>query len=135
MPHTHRISVIGLGYVGFPVPVAFGRTGTPVVAFDINPGLIRGLRDGHDRIGKVDPEALRDASLRLTADPAECAHEYGLTLPPADAVVLAVSHREFRVSGWPLVAGLLKGGRRLAVDVWAMLDRATAPHGVQLWRL
>jgi len=75
------------------------------------------------------------------ADPAECAHEYGLTLtpfdalPPADAVVLAVSHREFRAGGWPLVAGLLKGGRGLAVDVRAMLDRAATPDGIQLWRL
>ncbi|SMH41886.1 nucleotide sugar dehydrogenase [Azospirillum agricola] len=75
------------------------------------------------------------------ADPAECAHEYGLTLtprsalPPADAVVLAVAHREFRESGWPLVAGLLKDGRGLAVDVRAMLDRATTPDGVRLWRL
>ena len=35
MGHGRRIAVIGLGYVGLPVAVAFGRLG-PVVGFDIN---------------------------------------------------------------------------------------------------
>ena len=33
---TRRISVVGLGYVGLPVAVTFGRAGLPVVAFDID---------------------------------------------------------------------------------------------------
>jgi len=75
------------------------------------------------------------------ADAAACVHEYGLdltpadALAPADAVILAVAHDEFRRGGWPLVAGLLKDGRGLAVDVRACLDRAATPDGIRLWRL
>ena len=50
--HTRRISVVGLGYVGLPVAVAFGRTAR-VVGFDVNPQRIEELRAGHDRTGEV----------------------------------------------------------------------------------
>ena len=71
----------------------------------------------------------------------EVAHEYGLTLtprgdlPPADAVVLAVPHAAFRAEGWRLMAGLLRDGRGLVMDVKGLLDRASVPSGVELWRL
>ena len=55
-------------------------------------------------------------------------------LEPADAIVLAVAHRPYREGGWPLVKGLLKPGGFVA-DVPALLDRASAPDGVTLWRL
>ena len=53
MSHGRRISVIGLGYVGLPVAVAFGRGGESVVAMDIDTERVRELRDGHDRTGEV----------------------------------------------------------------------------------
>ena len=40
-----RISVVGLGYVGLPVAVAFGRTAC-VIGFDVNPQRIAELRAG-----------------------------------------------------------------------------------------
>ena len=36
MGHGRKIAVIGLGYVGLPVAVAFARTGVPVIGFDID---------------------------------------------------------------------------------------------------
>ena len=42
------ISVVGLGYVGLPVAVAFGKV-RRTIGFDINPVRIRELRSGHDR--------------------------------------------------------------------------------------
>jgi UDP-N-acetyl-D-galactosamine dehydrogenase len=68
-------------------------------------------------------------------------HETGLTLlpvsdlQPADAVVLAVAHKEFLAGGWKLIAGQLKDGRGPIMDVRAVLDRAAMPNGVVLWRL
>jgi len=50
--HTRRISVVGLGYVGLPVAVAFGHTAR-MVGFDVNPQRIAELRAGHDRTGEV----------------------------------------------------------------------------------
>ncbi|GAA0602790.1 nucleotide sugar dehydrogenase [Caenispirillum bisanense] len=71
--HSRKVSVIGLGYVGLPVAVAFGLSGCPVVAFDINPNRIRELRENHDRTGEVETEELRRAGLRFTDDPADLA--------------------------------------------------------------
>jgi UDP-N-acetyl-D-galactosamine dehydrogenase len=66
------VSVIGLGYVGLPVAVAFGRI-RRVVAFDINEARIDELRRGLDRTGEVDPDDLARADLHLTSDPADLA--------------------------------------------------------------
>jgi UDP-N-acetyl-D-galactosamine dehydrogenase len=71
MAHQRRISVIGLGYVGLPVAVAFGRSGAPVVAYDVDAGRIGELRDGFDRTHEVDAGALAAANLRYTTDPAD----------------------------------------------------------------
>lgn len=65
-----RIAVIGLGYVGLPLAVAFARD-HDVVAFDIDAGRIDELAGGHDRTLEVAPEALRAATrLTFSADPA-----------------------------------------------------------------
>lgn len=75
------------------------------------------------------------------ADAAECQHEYGITLtsfsdlPPADAVILAVSHDEYKQGGWTLVNGRLKSSGGLVMDIKAILDRTNAPPNVRLWRM
>ena len=49
---VRSIAVVGLGYVGLPIAVAFGKQG-PVVGFDINKTKIDELRRGIDRTGEV----------------------------------------------------------------------------------
>jgi UDP-N-acetyl-D-glucosamine/UDP-N-acetyl-D-galactosamine dehydrogenase len=61
------ISVIGLGYVGLPVAVAFGRKGR-TIGFDINKTRIAELCAGHDRTGEVTSEELRAADILFTDD-------------------------------------------------------------------
>ena len=39
-----KIAVVGLGYVGLPVAVAFGRAGAPVIGFDINAERVNELQ-------------------------------------------------------------------------------------------
>lgn len=64
-----QIGVIGLGYVGLPLAVAFG-TRQPVVGFDVDPKRIAQLTEGHDVTGETSAEALASASqLSLSADP------------------------------------------------------------------
>ena len=48
-----KIGVIGLGYVGLPLAVEFGKI-LEVVGFDINQSRIEELRNGHDRTLEVD---------------------------------------------------------------------------------
>jgi UDP-N-acetyl-D-glucosamine/UDP-N-acetyl-D-galactosamine dehydrogenase len=66
---TRRVSVVGLGYVGLPVAVTFGRAGQSVVAFDIDKRRIAELIAGHDRTGEVASPDLAARGLRFTADP------------------------------------------------------------------
>ena len=54
---------------------------------------------------------------------------------PADAVILAVAHKDYVAGGWPLVAKLLKDGEGIVLDVKAKLDRGKKPEGIDLWRL
>ena len=63
------IAVIGLGYVGLPLAVEFGKV-RPVVGFDINASRIEDLKAGVDNTREVDPEELAAAQhLRFTTDP------------------------------------------------------------------
>jgi UDP-N-acetyl-D-galactosamine dehydrogenase len=63
LTHPRKIAVIGLGYVGLPVAVAFARSGAPVIGFDIDTKRIVELRSGHDRTREVEPEDLALGSL------------------------------------------------------------------------
>jgi len=68
--HTRKIAVIGLGYVGLPVAVAFARFGAPVIGFDIDKKRVEELRAGHDRTREVEPAELKQPGLRYESDPA-----------------------------------------------------------------
>ena len=70
MPHGRKIAVIGLGYVGLPVAVAFARSGVPVVGFDIDSARIAELKAGSDRTREVDKADLAHPTMRYTSDPA-----------------------------------------------------------------
>ena len=59
------VSVVGLGYVGLPVAVAFGKI-RKTVGFDINSKRIEELKSGHDRTGEVAPEELKAADILFT---------------------------------------------------------------------
>ncbi len=83
-----RIAVIGLGYVGLPLAVAFAR-GHDVVAFDIDADRIAELQAGEDRTLEVPVEALKAAErLTFSADPADLqgCNVFIVTVPtPIDA--------------------------------------------------
>ena len=70
MTHARKISVIGLGYVGLPVAVAFGRQ-LRVIGFDIDPVRIEELRRGMDRTRAVEPAAFAEIDVRFTNDATE----------------------------------------------------------------
>lgn len=64
-----KIGVIGLGYVGLPLAVAFAEF-SPVVGFDIDETRLTQLRDGIDRNGELDDDdraRLKDAKLTWTS--------------------------------------------------------------------
>lgn len=88
MSDTQKIAVIGLGYVGLPLAVEFGKI-RPVIGFDINQTRIDALRDGRDSTLEVSGDELHDAAhLSFTTDPTDLAEAniYIVTVPtPIDA--------------------------------------------------
>lgn len=68
-----KIAVIGLGYVGLPVALSFGRK-LPTVGFDIRQRRVDELKKGHDETMEVTTEQLKAAEkLDMTADPSKLA--------------------------------------------------------------
>lgn len=64
-----KIAVLGLGYVGLPLAVEFGKNRS-VVGFDINQDRISELRSGHDNTKEVNSDELKAAQhLTFSCDP------------------------------------------------------------------
>jgi len=62
------IAVVGLGYVGLPVAVAFGKKHS-VIGFDINERRIEELQQGFDLTNEIESEELKSTSIKFTANP------------------------------------------------------------------
>jgi UDP-N-acetyl-D-glucosamine/UDP-N-acetyl-D-galactosamine dehydrogenase len=68
MDNKRKISVIGLGYVGLPVAVAFGKN-NHVIGYDISEARITELRSGQDHTNEVDLNDLMVADIVYTTNP------------------------------------------------------------------
>lgn len=62
-----KLGVLGLGYVGLPVAVAFGKK-MPVIGLDVNQKRIEQLKHTHDETGEVTDEDLRSTNIDFTSD-------------------------------------------------------------------
>lgn len=68
MGSLDTVAVVGLGYVGLPLAVAFGRL-RPTIGLDLNEEKLAHYRAGNDPSGEVEPEKLAEASLlEFTSD-------------------------------------------------------------------
>lgn len=77
------IAIIGLGYVGLPLAVEFGKI-RPVIGFDVKVERIAELREGRDHTREVEQEELAEARhLTFSTDPADLAAAsiYIVTVP------------------------------------------------------
>ncbi|QPD03667.1 MAG: Protein CapL [Candidatus Nitrospira kreftii] len=78
---SRSIAVVGLGYVGLPIAVAFGKRGS-VIGFDVNKKKIAELLNGIDRTGEVSKSDLVSSRVRYTSEPTD--------LKGADFIIVAV---------------------------------------------
>src|SRR5512143_247336 len=76
-----KVAIVGLGYVGLPIAVAFGKQHR-VIGFDINTSKIEELREGFDRTGEVSTADLMASQVEYTAEPND--------LKKADFIIVAV---------------------------------------------
>ena len=65
--HQEKIALVGLGYVGMPIAVAFAKK-VPVIGFDVNEAKVELYRSGIDPTHEVGDAAIRSTSVRFTAD-------------------------------------------------------------------
>ncbi|MBI5900157.1 MAG: Vi polysaccharide biosynthesis UDP-N-acetylglucosamine C-6 dehydrogenase TviB [Rhodocyclales bacterium] len=81
------IAIIGLGYVGLPLAVEFGKQ-VPVIGFDIKQGRIDELRAGHDSTRETDADELaaaRQLSFTASANDLKACNVFVVTVPtPVD---------------------------------------------------
>lgn len=82
-----QITIIGLGYVGLPLAVEFGKK-YPTIGFDINEHRIHELQEGKDRTRELKPEEIKKArnltfttSLVITPSTSALTNIYIVTVP------------------------------------------------------
>ena len=62
------VSLIGLGYVGMPIAVAFANKGVNVIGFDLNKAKIELYKSGVDPTKEVGDEAIKNTTVEFTSD-------------------------------------------------------------------
>ena len=65
------LAVVGLGYVGMPLAVAFAARGVDVLGYDLNKAKIRAYRDGKDPTHEVGDAAIRATSVHFSYEEAD----------------------------------------------------------------
>ena len=112
-----KIGVIGLGYVGLPLAVEFGKK-YPTVGFDVNKARIDELNAGRDSTLEVSPEELAEAVQLSCTDSTDALADcnfYIVTVPTP----IGDSNR-------PLLRPLRTSNRRFARCSWPSASSATA---------
>ena len=114
-----KIGIVGLGYVGLPLAVAFAEAGHDVVGLDLDPAKIEALAAGRSYIGDVPDSALAPLTQRL-----EASADYA-DLTACEAVVICVptpltDSREpdlsFLVDSATALAAVLRAGQLVVLE-------------------
>ena len=63
-----KLALVGLGYVGMPIAVAFAKKGLKVIGFDLSEDKINLYRSGIDSTKEVGNEAIKNTTVDFTAD-------------------------------------------------------------------
>lgn len=63
-----KLSLVGLGYVGMPIAVAFAKKGLNVIGFDLNKEKIKLYKNGKDPTKEVGDEVIKNTTVDFTAD-------------------------------------------------------------------
>jgi UDP-N-acetyl-D-galactosamine dehydrogenase len=120
------VAVVGLGYVGLPLAVEFGKN-YPTVGFDLSEKKIAAYRNFLDPTGEVSPAELKAASrLRVTTDAAE--------LAAADFIVVAVPtpvDQAHRPDFGPLLAASETVGKNLKRGATVVFESTVYPGATE----
>src|SRR3954463_4016628 len=102
-----NVGIVGLGYVGLPLAVAFAEEGHDVVAVDVDGAKVEAIGEGRSYVEDISSERLQDCAERITASgDAE-------PLRDTDAVVICVP-TPLTANGEPDLGPLEASGRAVA---------------------
>jgi len=119
-----RIGIVGLGYVGLPLAVAFAEEGSDVVGVDVDSSKVEGIRDGRSHVEDISDERLGAVvdRIRATTRVAE--------LADCDAILICVP-TPLNANREPDLGPLLGASRALAgvirADQTVILESTTYP--------
>ncbi|HVW48639.1 MAG TPA: nucleotide sugar dehydrogenase [Solirubrobacterales bacterium] len=114
-----EVAIVGLGYVGLPLAVAFAEEGHEVVCLDLDPAKIAALAEGRSYIEDIDDDAL--GAIRERLHPTSRHADLG----GCEAVVICVptpltSSREpdltYLISAAGSIAGVLQPGQLVVLE-------------------
>ena len=117
-----KIAVIGLGYVGLPVAVAFAEKFPGTIGFDIDTRRIAALRKGDDWTGEIGPTRLKSSGLAVT-------HQLS-RLKGCDIFLVCVptpTHRDRRPDLEPLRAASQSVGQVMAKGALVIYESTVYP--------
>ena len=122
---NRKIGIVGLGYVGLPVAVAFGKEHN-IVGFDINEGRISSLIGGTDYTNEVTDKELTETSIEFTSDPSK--------LKETDFMIVAVptpinEHNQPDLT--PLVKASETVGRNLSKGTIVVFESTVYPGATE----
>ncbi|QMU12041.1 nucleotide sugar dehydrogenase [Mammaliicoccus lentus] len=122
---NRKIAVIGLGYVGLPVAVAFGKQ-QEVIGFDINETRINELKSGYDRTNEVLDEDLKKSDIKFTNQIED--------LSKADFIIVAVP-TPINKNNQPDLSPLIKAsetvGKALTKDTIVVYESTVYPGATE----
>lgn len=120
-----KIAIVGLGYVGLPVAVAFGKQ-QEVVGFDINETRINELKSGYDRTNEVTDNDLKESNILFTNQPE--------VLSKVDFIIVAVP-TPINKNNQPDLTTLIKAsetvGKALTKDTIVVYESTVYPGATE----
>ncbi|MBS0472148.1 MAG: nucleotide sugar dehydrogenase [Proteobacteria bacterium] len=117
-----RIAIVGLGYVGLPVAVAFAEAFPDTIGFDISAKRIASLKKGVDLTQEIEGDRLKRVGLSLTSDPRD--------LRDADVFIVCVPtpiHRDRRPDLGPLRSASETVGKHLRKGAIVVFESTVYP--------
>ncbi|PNZ03228.1 nucleotide sugar dehydrogenase [Staphylococcus equorum subsp. linens] len=120
-----KIAVVGLGYVGLPVAVAFGKQ-QQVIGFDINEQRINELMGGYDRTNEVLDEDLKKSDIKFTNQIED--------LSKADFIIVAVPtpiNKNNQPDLTPLIKASETIGKALTKDTIVVYESTVYPGATE----
>ena len=114
-----KVGIVGLGYVGLPLGVAFAEAGNEVVGVDVDPATVEGLNAGRSHVEDIPDATLAGlgTALRATTDYAELAScQAVIVCVPTPLTRTREPDLTYLVEAAASVAGVLQPGQLVVLE-------------------